>query len=103
MNTINIRTVDFLYKLGVSLVISSIEAGKRLKNTISIKQGFIPSMNFYFCPKSIAIGCDKCKEKDLTDFKNNAVFFDCVRMYNKTSFILENIYNKNREIEIFIY
>ena len=102
MNTINNRTVDFLYKLGVSLVISSIEAGKRLKNTISIKQGFIPSMNFSFCPKSIAIGCDKCKEKDLTDFKNNVVLFDCVRMYNKTSFILENIYNKSGEIEIFI-
>ena len=102
MNTINNRTVDFLYKLGVSLVISSIEAGKRLKNTISIKQGFIPSMNFSFCPKSIAIGCDKCKEKDLTDFKNNVVLFDCVRMYNKTSFILENIDNKNGEIEIFI-
>lgn len=102
MNTINNRTVDFLYKLGVSMVISSIEAGKRLKNTISIKQGFIPSMNFAFCPKSIAIGCDKCKEKDLIDFKNNVVLFDCVRMYNKTSFILENIDNKNGEIEIFI-
>ena len=102
MNTINNRTVDFLYKLGVSMVISSIEAGKRLKNTISIKQGFIPSMNFSFCPKSIAIGCDKCKEKDLTDFKNNVVLFDCVRMHNKTSFILENIDNKNGEIEIFI-
>ena len=102
MNTINNRTVDFLYKLGVSMVISSIEAGKRLKNTISIKQGFIPSMNFSFCPKSIAIGCDKCKERDLIDFKNNVVLFDCVRMHNKTSFILENIYNKNGEIEIFI-
>lgn len=102
MNTINNKTVDFLYKLGVSVVISSIEAGKRLKNTISIKQGFIPAMNFAFCPKSIAIGCDKCKEKDLIDFKNNAVIFDCVRMHNKTSFILENINNKNGEIDIFI-
>ena len=102
MNTINNKTVDFLYKLGVSVVISSIEAGKRLKNTISIKQGFIPAMNFAFCPKSVAIGCDKCKEKDLIDFKNNAVIFDCVRMHNKISFILENIYNKNGEIDIFI-
>ena len=102
MNTINNRTVDFLYKLGVSIVISSVEAGKRLKNTISIKQGFIPAMNFAFCPKSIAVGCDKCKEKDIIDFKNNIVLFDCVRMHNKTSFILENINNKNGEIEIFI-
>ena len=102
MNTINNRTVDFLYKLGVSIVISSVEAGKRLKNTISIKQGFIPTMNFAFCPKSIAIGCDKCKEKYIIDFKNNIVLFDCVRMHNKTSFILENINNKNGEIEIFI-
>ena len=102
MNTINNRTVDFLYKLGVSTVVSSVEAGKRLKNTISIKQGFIPAMNFAFCPKSIAIGCDKCKEKDLVDFKNNIVLFDCVRMNNKISFILENISNKNGEIDIFI-
>lgn len=102
MNTINNRTVDFLYKLGVSTVVSSVEAGKRLKNTISIKQGFIPAMNFAFCPKSIAIGCDKCKEKDLIDFKNNIVLFDCVRMHNKISFILENINNKNGEIDIFI-
>ena len=102
MNTINNKTVDFLYKLGVSTVISSIEAGKKLKNTISIKRGFIPAMNFAFCPKSIAIGCDKCKEKDLIDFKNNAVIFDCIRMHNKISFILENINNKNGEIDIFI-
>lgn len=102
MNTINNKTVDFLYKLGVSLVVSSIEAGKRLKNTISIKQGFIPAMNFAFCPKSIAIGCDKCKEKNIIDSKNNIVIFDCVRMHNKISFILENINNKNGEIEIFI-
>ena len=102
MNTINNRTVDFLYKLGVSIVISSVEAGKRLKNTISIKQGFIPAMNFAFCPKSIAIGCDKCKEKDIIDFKNNIVLFDCVRMHNNISFILENINNKNGEVEIFI-
>ena len=102
MNTINNRTVDFLYKLGVSIVISSVEAGKRLKNTISIKQGFIPAMNFAFCPKSIAVGCDKCKEKDLIDFKNNIVLFDCVRMHNNISFILENINNKNGEVEIFI-
>ena len=102
MNTINNRTVDFLYKLGVLIVISSVEAGKRLKNTISIKQGFIPAMNFAFCPKSIAVGCEKCKEKDIIDFKNNIVLFDCVRMHNKTSFILENINNKNGEIEIFI-
>ena len=102
MNTINNQTVDFLYKLGVSIVISSVEAGKRLKNTISIKQGFIPAMNFAFCPKSIAVGCDKCKEKDLIDFKNNIVLFDCVRMHNNISFILENINNKNGEVEIFI-
>ena len=102
MNTINNKTVDFLYKLGVSLVVSSIEAGKRLKNTISIKQGFIPAMNFAFCPKSIAIGCDKCKEKNIIDYKNNVVIFDCVRMHNKISFILENINNKNGEIDIFI-
>ena len=102
MNTINNKTVDFLYKLGVSTVISSIEAGKKLKNTISIKRGFIPAMNFAFCPKSIAIGCDKCKEKNIIDSKNNVVIFDCVRMHNKTSFILENINNKNGEIDIFI-
>ncbi|WP_288621658.1 U32 family peptidase [uncultured Brachyspira sp.] len=102
MNTINNKTVDFLYKLGVSVVISSIEAGKKLKNTISIKRGFIPAMNFAFCPKSIAIGCDKCKEKNIIDYKNNVVIFDCVRMHNKISFILENINNKNGEIDIFI-
>lgn len=102
MNTINNKTVDFLYKLGVSVVISSIEAGKKLKNTISIKRGFIPAMNFAFCPKSIAIGCDKCKEKNIIDSKNNVVIFDCIRMHNKISFILENINNKNGEIDIFI-
>ena len=102
MNTINNNTVDFLYKLGVSTVISSIEAGKKLKNTISIKRGFIPAMNFAFCPKSIAIGCDKCKEKNIIDSKNNVVIFDCVKMHNKISFILENINNKNGEIDIFI-
>ena len=102
MNTINNKTVDFLYKLGVSVVISSIETGKKLKNTISIKRGFIPAMNFAFCPKSIAIGCDKCKEKNIIDSKNNVVIFDCVRMHNKISFILENINNKNGEIDIFI-
>lgn len=102
MNTINNKTVDFLYKLGVSTVISSIEAGKKLKNTISIKRGFIPAMNFAFCPKSIAIGCYKCKEKNIIDSKNNIVIFDCVRMHNKISFILENINNKNGEIDIFI-
>ena len=102
MNIINNKTVDFLYKLGVSSVISSIEAGKKLKNTISIKRGFIPAMNFAFCPKSIAIGCDKCKEKNIIDSKNNVVIFDCVRMHNKISFILENINNKNGEIDIFI-
>lgn len=102
MNTINNKTVDFLYKLGVSTVISSIESGKKLKNTISIKRGFIPAMNFAFCPKSIAIGCDKCKEKNIIDSKNNVVIFDCVKMHNKISFILENINNKNGEIDIFI-
>ena len=102
MNTINNKTVDFLYKLGVSTVISSIEAGKKLKNTISIKRVFIPAMNFVFCPKSIAIGCDKCKEKNIIDSKNNVVIFDCIRMHNKISFILENINNKNGEIDIFI-
>lgn len=102
MNTINNKTVDFLYKLGVSTVISSIETGKKLKNTISIKRGFIPAMNFAFCPKSIAIGCDKCKEKNIIDSKNNVVIFDCVKMHNKISFILENINNKNGEIDIFI-
>lgn len=102
MNTINNNTVDFLYKLGVSIVISSIEAGKKLKNTISIKRGFISAMNFAFCPKSIAIGCEKCKEKNIIDSKNNVVIFDCVKMHNKISFILENINNKNGEIDIFI-
>lgn len=102
MNTINNKTVDFLYELGASIVISSIEARKKLKNTISIKRGFIPAMNFAFCPKSIAIGCDKCKEKNIIDSKNNVVIFDCVKMHNKISFILENINNKNGEIDIFI-
>ncbi len=102
MNTINNKTVDFLYELGASIVIYSIEARKKLKNTISIKRGFIPAMNFAFCPKSIAIGCDKCKEKNIIDSKNNVVIFDCVKMHNKISFILENINNKNGEIDIFI-
>ena len=78
------------------------KSNKKLKNTISIKRGFIPAMNFAFCPKSIAIGCDKCKEKNIIDSKNNVVIFDCVRMHNKISFILENINNKNGEIDIFI-
>lgn len=100
MNAINNYTVDFLYKIGADIVISAIEAGKRLKNTISIKEGFIPAMNFSFCPKSMSVGCSKCKEENITDSKGNTVIFDCVRIYNKTSFILEKIKNKNGEIYI---
>ncbi|PPS21860.1 peptidase U32 [Brachyspira murdochii] len=98
LNAINNYSVNFLYKLGVNTVISAIEAGKKLKNTISIKEGFIPAMNFAFCPKSMSVGCTKCKEEDIIDRKGNTVIFDCVKMYNKTSFILENIKNKNGNI-----
>lgn len=98
LNAINNYSVNFLYKLGVNTVISAIEAGKKLKNTISIKEGFIPAMNFAFCPKSMSVGCSKCKEEDIIDHKGNTVIFDCVKMYNKTSFILENIKNKNGNI-----
>ncbi|PCG20396.1 U32 family peptidase [Brachyspira sp. G79] len=98
LNAINNYSVNFLYKLGVNTVISAIEAGKKLKNTISIKEGFIPAMNFAFCPKSMSVGCSKCKEEDIIDNRGNTVIFDCVKMYNKTSFILEQIKNKNGNI-----
>ncbi|MBW5377959.1 U32 family peptidase, partial [Brachyspira pilosicoli] len=100
LNAINNYTVDFLYKLGVNVVISAIEAGKNLKQTLSIKEGLIPAMNFAFCPKSMSVGCSKCKEEDIIDHKGNIVIFDCVKIYNKTSFILENIKNKTGEIYI---
>ncbi len=100
LNAINNYTVDFLYKLGVDVVISAIEAGKNLKHTLSIKEGLIPAMNFSFCPKSMSVGCSKCKEEDIIDHKGNVVIFDCVKIYNKTSFILENIKNKTGEIYI---
>lgn len=100
LNAINNYTVDFLYKLGVDVVISAIEAGKNLKHTLSIKEGLIPAMNFAFCPKSMSVGCSKCKEEDIIDHKGNIVIFDCVKIYNKTSFILENIKNKTGEIYI---
>lgn len=100
LNAINNYTVDFLYKLGVNVVISAIEAGKNLKHTLSIKEGLIPAMNFAFCPKSMSVGCSKCKEEDIIDHKGNIVIFDCVKIYNKTSFILENIKNKTGEIYI---
>ncbi|WP_198295192.1 peptidase U32 family protein [Brachyspira murdochii] len=98
LNAINNYSVNFLYKLGIDTVISAVEAGKTLKHTISIKEGFIPAMNFAFCPKSMSVGCSKCKEEDIIDHKGNTVIFDCVNMYNKTSFILENIKNKNGNI-----
>lgn len=100
LNAINNYTVDFLYKLGIDVVISAIEAGKNLKHTLSIKEGLIPAMNFAFCPKSMSVGCSKCKEEDIIDHKGNIVIFDCVRVHNKTSFILENIKNKTGEIYI---
>ena len=100
LNAINNYTVDFLYKLGVNVVISAIEAGKNLKHTLSIKEGLIPAMNFAFCPKSMSVGCSKCKEEDIIDHKGNIVIFDCVKIYNKTSFILENIKNKTGEIYV---
>ncbi|MEI0530677.1 U32 family peptidase [Brachyspira pilosicoli] len=100
LNAINNYSVDFLYKLGVEVVISAIEAGKNLKHTLSIKEGLIPAMNFAFCPKSMSIGCSKCKEEDIIDHKGNVVIFDCVRVHNKTSFILENIKNKTGDIYI---
>lgn len=100
LNAINNYTVDFLYKLGVNVVISAIEAGKNLKHTLSIKEGLIPAMNFAFCPKSMSVGCSKCKEEDIIDHKGNIVIFDCVKIYNKTSFILENIKNKTGKIYI---
>ena len=100
LNAINNYSVNFLYKLGINTVISAVEAGKTLKHTISIKEGFIPAMNFAFCPKSMAVGCFKCKEEDIIDHKGNTVIFDCVKMHNKTSFILEKIKNKTGEIYI---
>lgn len=100
MNAINNYTVDFLYKIGCSVVFSAIEAGKRLKNTLSIRRGFIPTMNFTFCPKSMSVGCNNCMDKDIIDSKGNIVIFDCVRMHNKTSYILENIKNKDGNIDI---
>ena len=100
LNAINNYAVDFLYKLGVDVVISAIEAPKNLKHTLSIKEGLIPAMNFAFCPKSMSIGCNKCKEENIIDHKGNVVIFDCVRMHNKSSFILENIKNKTGEIYI---
>ncbi len=103
LNAINNYSVNFLYKLGVNTVISAIEAGKTLKHTISIKEGFIPAMNFAFCPKSMSVGCSKCKEADIIDNKGNTVIFDCVKMYNKTSFILEHIKNKSGNIYYYLY
>ena len=100
LNAINNHTVDLLYKLGIDTVISAIEAPKNLKHTLSIKEGLIPAMNFAFCPKSMSVGCSKCKEENIIDHKGNVVIFDCVRVYNKTSFILENIKNKTGEIYI---
>ena len=100
LNAINNYSVNFLYKLGVDVVISAIESHKNLKHTLSIKEGLIPAMNFAFCPKSMSIGCNKCKEEDIIDHKGNIVIFDCVRMHNKSSFILENIKNKTGEIYI---
>ena len=100
MNAINNYTVDFLYKIGCDIVFSAIEAGKRLKNTISIHSGFIPTMNFTFCPKSMSVGCNNCMDKDIIDSKGNIVVFDCVRMHNKTSYILEKIKNKDGNIDI---
>ncbi|WP_297204877.1 U32 family peptidase [uncultured Brachyspira sp.] len=100
LNAINNYSVNFLYKLGINTVISAVEAGKTLKHTISIKEGFIPAMNFAFCPKSMAVGCSKCKKEDIIDHKGNTVIFDCVKMHNKTSFILEKIKNKTGEIYI---
>ncbi|ASJ21507.1 peptidase U32 family protein [Brachyspira hampsonii] len=103
LNAINNYSVNFLYKLCIDTVISAVEAGKTLKHTISIKEGFIPAMNFAFCPKSMSVGCSKCKEEDIIDHRGNTVIFDCVKMYNKTSFILEHIKNKNGNIYYYIY
>lgn len=103
LNAINNYSVNLLYKLGIDTVISAIEAGKNLKHTLSVKEGFIPAMNFAFCPKSMSVGCSKCKEEDIIDHRGNTVIFDCVRMYNKTSFILEKIKNKNGNIYYSIY
>lgn len=103
LNAINNYSVNFLYKLGINTVISAVEAGKTLKHTISIKEGFIPAMNFAFCPKSMSVGCSKCQEEDIIDHRGNTVIFDCVKMYNKTSFILEHIKNKNGNIYYYLY
>ena len=103
LNAINNYSVDFLYKLGADLVVSAVEEGKSLKHTISVKEGFIPAMNFAFCPKSMSVGCSKCKEEDIIDHKGNTVIFDCVRMHNKTSFILEKIKNKSGNIYYYLY
>ncbi|WP_295160596.1 U32 family peptidase [uncultured Brachyspira sp.] len=102
MNAINSRSINFLYKLGVDMVISSPESGKSFKNALAVKEGFIQSMNFVLCPKSISVGCAQCKEKDIIDNKGNKVIFDCVKMHNKTSFILERIKNKTGEVYIYI-
>lgn len=100
LNAVNDKAVDFLYKIGSSLVISSIESKEKLKNTVSIRKGLIPVMSFVLCPKSMTIGCDKCKEKNITDENGRILKFDCVTIKNKVSFILENIENKQGEIDI---
>ncbi|WP_295155326.1 U32 family peptidase [uncultured Brachyspira sp.] len=103
LNAINNYSVNFLYKLGIDTVISAVEAGKNLKHTLSVKEGFIPAMNFVFCPKSMSVGCNKCKEQDIIDNKGNSVIFDCLKMHNKTSFILEKIKNKTGSIYYHLY
>lgn len=100
LNALNDKAVDFLYSLGCSLVISSIETREKLNHTVKIRNGKIPVMNFTLCPKSISVGCDKCKEKDIIDKTSKVVEFDCVKVKNKISFILENIENKYGEIDI---
>lgn len=101
LNALNDKAVDFLYSLKCSMVISSMEAREKLKHTISIKSGLIPVMNFVVCPKSSAIGCDRCVQKNIYDTQNKTIHFDCKTVQNKTSFILENIKRENGEIDVF--
>lgn len=102
LNAVNSKSVDMLYRLGCSIVFSSLECEQKLKNTIGIRKGFTPAMNFVICPKSAAFGCENCKKEKITDRKGMEVIFDCVKIVNRTSFILEKIQNKNGEIDLVI-
>ena len=84
-----VADIHFDYRIALQAIESGVDK-------IRINPGNIGS------EEKIKAVVDKCKEKNIIDSKNNIVIFDCVRMHNKISFILENINNKNGEIDIFI-